>query len=250
MAKEQETTEEEEEGGDEFIKDQQKDMLSLLGNHVPSDVEEEEEEEVGDEEETLESLKAKHEEALTRLRAELLAKKEKVEEDVEPPKAPSPITIDDDDAFEAIMESREKFNAFVQNLVTATREQVLQSIPTLVGQTVARQTTLKSTVDQFYKDNADLLPHMKYVGYIANEVQSEHADWSVPQVLEEASKRSRTNLNLAERAAKIEKDQQDNKAKESRKPTFAKTPGGQREVAKTVDDSQKGQIASLLGLNT
>ena len=70
-------------------------------------------------------------------------------------------------------------------------------VPQVANQLVDQQFVLRTSVQSFYDENKDLLPHKKYVGFVSNEIASQHADWDLPKILEETEKEVRNRLKLA-----------------------------------------------------
>lgn len=86
----------------------------------------------------------------------------------------------------------------IERSIPLAQERSLLSIPQVVTAHIQRYNRLKGLVDDFYKENKDLKIVQKSVGMIANEVHSEHTDWTTKQVFDEAAVRTRKALGLAE----------------------------------------------------
>ena len=105
--------------------------------------------------------------------------------------------LPDDKVFDDVMSSATKFNALLTGVVNTAVERALRLTPQVATQVVEQQMTLKSAIDNFYTDNADLKEHSKFVGYIANEITAQHPDWGLQQILQETEKESRDKLRLS-----------------------------------------------------
>jgi len=86
----------------------------------------------------------------------------------------------------------------VEQAIPLAQERSLLAIPQVVVAQLQRYNTMKGLVDDFYKENEDLRVVQRTVGMIANEVHSEHTDWTAKQVFDEAAKRTRKALGLPE----------------------------------------------------
>ena len=75
------------------------------------------------------------------------------EEEIETPKLELNL---DNEEVKAAMEDPEKFAALVQNTANKIVESFYMNLPNLIGESVARQTTLKTAAERFWEDNDDL----------------------------------------------------------------------------------------------
>ena len=71
-----------------------------------------------------------------------------------------------------------------------------QSLPLTVRQQIQAQSTIDEIVKEFYTANSDLNPVKRTVGAVTQEIAVEHGDWTLPQILEEAAKKTRELLGL------------------------------------------------------
>jgi len=104
--------------------------------------------------------------------------------------------IKNPEQYDEVFKSHENFNALLTSVVNTAVERAIRMIPQVTTQYVDQQFTLRTAASDFYRENEDLLPHKKYVGFITNEVQAEHPDWALPELLTEAEKITRTRLKL------------------------------------------------------
>jgi hypothetical protein len=108
--------------------------------------------------------------------------------------------LPNDEVFDEVMKSSDNFNALMTSVVNTAVERSLRIMPHIATQLVEQQVTLKTAINNFYQDNMDLVPHKKYVGFIANEVTAQHPDWGLTQILQETEKEARTRLRLGRAA--------------------------------------------------
>lgn len=142
-----------------------------------------------------------------------------------------------------LMSDPAKFAEFMNNYGNSIREQSMREATQVATSNASQQIKVMQAVSDFYRKNEDLAPYKKYIGSVANRVQSEHPDWELDQVLNETEKRSRTDLRLAQKA-------QETESKRKKNPGFAPPPrgadrrGGQK-TNETLTPQQK-QINELI----
>lgn len=142
-----------------------------------------------------------------------------------------------------LMSDPVKFAEFMNNYGNSIREQSMREATQVATSNASQQIKVMQAVSDFYRKNEDLVPYKKYIGSVANRVQSEHPDWELDQVLSETEKRSRTDLRLAQKA-------QETESKRKKNPGFAPPPrgadrrGGQK-TNETLTPQQK-QINELI----
>jgi len=131
-----------------------------------------------------------------------------------PPVPPAAIKVDEinflegrsQEDIERIVENPAELNKVlnqvymkaIERSIPLAQERSLLAIPQVVVAQLQRYNTMKGLVDDFYKENSDLKIVQRSVGMIANEVHSEHTDWTTKQVFDEAAVRTRKALGLAE----------------------------------------------------
>ena len=196
------------------------------------DEEEEDEEEEGEGEEDAQSLQEVRQ-ALAEAQARLHELTQQAEEEEETEQLTTvqeeDLEFDDfleeDDAYDRAMESREAFNEVLKNVakqasLTAVR-QVLQRVPQMVSRQVAEGMTTQQLVTDFFRQNPDLVPARRYVAYIYTTVQAEHPEKSQAELLAITATEARKGLGLeAGRAQKAKKAGK----KAARRGSYA--PGG------------------------
>ena len=174
----------------------------------------------------------KKDELIEKLRAKLAER----EITVEPEPAPAPIpepapvvtpapTPDPDeifvteDNFETITSSPEGLNKVLNALyqkafakakaeVAEKTEGVIMSVPGIVKNSMGISAKLKSVSDQFYKDNADLVPYKKAVGLVYENLQSANPGKTIEEIIAEVGPKVREVLELRKEAVKP-KDEND-----------------------------------------
>jgi len=104
--------------------------------------------------------------------------------------------LQDDGAFDEVMKSSDNFNALLTKVANFAAERVLRMVPQVATTYVDQQLMYKTAAQEFYRENEDLIPHMKYVGYVSNELQSKNANWDLPTLLSETEKEVRARLKL------------------------------------------------------
>jgi len=131
-----------------------------------------------------------------------------------PPAPPAAIKVDEinflegrsQEDIERIVENPAELNKVlnqvymkaIERSIPLAQERSLLAIPQVVVAQLQRYNTMKGLVDDFYNENADLKIVQRSVGMIANEVHSEHTDWTTKQVFDEAAVRTRKALGLPE----------------------------------------------------
>jgi len=101
-----------------------------------------------------------------------------------------------EEAFDEVLKNKDSFNAFMTAVVNVAVERSLRVVPSVVVPMINNEYTLRTSVNDFYKDNKDLKPHQKYVGFVANEVTAQNPDWGVVEVLQETEKLVRERLKM------------------------------------------------------
>jgi hypothetical protein len=109
-------------------------------------------------------------------------------------------------------------------------QSALLSIPDVVQHQIKQQAALNKLVETFYEENEDLKSVNHTVGMVAQNISSEHPDWTVKQVFDAAAAQTRTLLRMpAPTEART--------PAEPLKPAFAQRPGGRDRAAGTVNVS-------------
>lgn len=77
-----------------------------------------------------------------------------------------------------------------------TTRSTLMAIPDVVQYQIKQQAALDELVREFYDGNQDLKPVKHTVAMVAQNIASEHPDWTVKQVFEESAVKTREILKL------------------------------------------------------
>lgn len=77
-----------------------------------------------------------------------------------------------------------------------TTRSTLLAIPDVVQYQIKQQAALDELVREFYEGNQDLKPVKHTVAMVAQNIASEHPDWTVKQVFEESAVKTREILKL------------------------------------------------------
>ena len=105
-----------------------------------------------------------------------------------------------DQDLDELLSDKNKFNEFLSGVVNQVRnnttEQVYRNLPQMVQTQVQSQNQLKTFVDEFYKQNEDLLPVRKTVGAVANEIAAEHPEYELNQLFSETEAKVRKMMGL------------------------------------------------------
>ena len=160
----------------------------------------------------------------------------KVEVEVEEPVLPSlePIEfVADEDAIYELTRDPKKFNELMNKVVSEahnravllTTQNVLTSIPKIVGSSIEQATSIQRAADEFYKTNEDLIPFKSFVMMVTNEIAAANPDKQLNELLGDIAVEARKKLNLKERAV-VNKKKEDEKS-----PAFVKAKGTRRTPA-------------------
>jgi hypothetical protein len=150
------------------------------------------------------------------------------EQDVKPDKEKKVvrdlIPFVNDEVYEKAISDPSELNRLMNTVYDNAISYMTQSIPQLVGQMVNQQTQMTGMVEEFYKENEDLVPMKNYVGFVANELASKHPDWAYDKLFGEVATEVRKRVSISKKASSVE-----NKAK-GKRPAFAKKPSGRSNV--------------------
>lgn len=117
-------------------------------------------------------------------------------------------------------------------LTDETSKQTLLAIPDAVQYQLKQQMALNELVKEFYDSNKDLVGVKHTVAMVAQNVSSEHPDWTIREVFEDAAKKTREilKLNLPSSATTVTKEL---------KPAFAGKTVGHEKSTVMLDELQK-----------
>jgi len=108
----------------------------------------------------------------------------------------------DEEALDEVLTDVKSANEFFGNVLKKGQEQVLRSLPTLVGKMIEKRTVLQSAALAFYKGNEDLRPYGKLVELVTTQLASEDPNKPIDELLGDVAVEVRTRLNLKKKAIK------------------------------------------------
>ena len=94
------------------------------------------------------------------------------------------------------------FHQIAKYAVKEALENMNISMPSMINSQVDDLLAVRDITSNFYKANEDLSNVRNVVKTCAEQVATEHSDWSVDQVLEESAKRTRQSLGLPDPASR------------------------------------------------
>lgn len=157
-------------------------------------------------------------------------------------------TVDDaslfgDWKFDDIIENEDSFKKFLgdfaKKVMTTTEERLLQKLPGTVSKLTTEQIEARQTVTSFYDEHKQLAAVKPFVAKVVSVVASEHADWDLPKVLDEAANRAYKALGLKKQAV------EGVKTPGAKKPAFAGPASGRRGSGNT-DNAGKSKLEKEL----
>jgi hypothetical protein len=132
----------------------------------------------------------------------------------------------------AVMKAIENAEKFIKpNVLNET----LLSIPNVISSQIKEQAYINSAVDKFYEENSDLTNVKNTVGLVAQNIATEHPDYDITTLFNEAAKATRVMLKLPEASKIIENNE---KVSEFQKPAFAANTS-KRSTSVKVSDLQR-----------
>lgn len=147
-----------------------------------------------------------------------------------------------DEDLDLLLTDKAKVNALLSKVVkfsveasvNLAHERVLRAVPEVVRSAAQQQLAIDGAVKKFYEDRPHLATFKSAVAAAATGVHSEHPDWPLEKVLEEAAKRTERVLSL--------------RAEGNRTPAFPSTPGGSPNRAPKGDklSAMEKEILELL----
>lgn len=139
----------------------------------------------------------------------------------------------------------QKMNEILNRVYTRAQEDMMKSIPSVIQKTTNRQIALRDKVRDFYEENRDLAKHRDFVGFVANEIESDNPDKDLDWVFQETSKEARKRLGLKKQAQDTETRR---RRSSDQKPAFGKKPRGSRGGKQDTRNSQQKQIDQVIDL--
>lgn len=153
--------------------------------------------------------------------------------------------IKTEEEYSDVLTDRNKLNQLLNQVYTSgfarARETVLQEIPSVVTPAIRQEITKTTLLENWRRNNPDLLDKMDYVTMVAQQLASQHQNdpsWDWPNLFEELGPAVRQRLGVAA--------QQQPQAK---KPAFANSKVASRKPSpKEISETEK-QLAWLFSDN-
>ena len=140
-----------------------------------------------------------------------------------------------DDEFEEVFRVKESFNKTLNTVYQKATMDVLQRIPTMIGSVVHQQVTVQRLVDDFYRANNDLLPYREFVGYVVQELASQHPEYDYQKLFTEAETEARKRLNKQKQMQKT-----------VTKAPIAPAPGARKPISQSQLSAMERDIQDLI----
>lgn len=158
--------------------------------------------------------------------------------------------VDIDEAVSDPAKFNKVFQDFGTQLINATVQQIFTAIPGLISSQVVQQNSINRTVNDFYRENDDLEHVKPVVSATSNQVHSEHPDWTVEKVLDEAATRTRTMLGLSKQAVSQVKKKNPSEVKKvvRKSGLHTKKPGAKTKPSQTKTTKLEKEINDLMDL--
>ena len=133
-----------------------------------------------------------------------------------------------------------ELNNLMNQVYNTAITNITKSLPTLLDHMVTQKTQMQNLVSDFYKTNEDLVPLKNYVGFVSNQLASEHPDWGYEKLFDEVAIEVRKKAGLVKKVEEIEKG-----SKEKR-PGFLKPPKGKRSIHSAKLSELEEEIDELM----
>jgi len=134
-----------------------------------------------------------------------------------PPSEPEPTPSGDHNFLEGldiddVLQSPEDLNNLLNKVYTRAlndaktlaAEQIMSTLPRTIATHYAQQTAQTKLVENFYNENKDLAYVKKTVAAVANDIATNHPDYTLDQVFNEAATRTRKMLGLRKTSPQME----------------------------------------------
>lgn len=149
-----------------------------------------------------------------------------------------------DEDIDDILASKELFNAAIGKAVRIAEERAMQkvllSIPQIVMKQTQQQMAIQKATEEFYVENADLVPVKKTVAAVANEIYSTNPQLTIAEIFEKSAEKTREILGLRKQANRLINEQ-------GRTPELVQKTQGKRDRAKAPSmDKLQQELEDLL----
>lgn len=139
-------------------------------------------------------------------------------------------------AFKGILQ---KVAAHAAQVGEAYRESTLRAVPDMAIDMAMGRMQLMMAVQEFYKENNDLVPHSATVGAITNQIVAENPTLTLKEVFDKVETVTRKRLGLKKKILS------DDTATGRERPGFMKKTGSRKPGAPVLSDSVKSEIAKM-----
>jgi len=152
-----------------------------------------------------------------------------------------------EEEYSDVLTDRNKLNQLLNQVYTSgfarARETVLQEIPSVVTPAIRQEITKTTLLENWRRNNPDLLDKMDYVTMVAQQLAAQHQSdqsWDWPNLFEELGPAVRQRLGVSKPSAEAAKQ---------KKPAFANAKQATRKPSpKEISDAEK-QLAWLFSDN-
>jgi hypothetical protein len=167
---------------------------------------------------------------------------------VAPPAAGEDVAFMTDEEADQLIDNPKILNKILNKVFQAGREAALREVPSIASSVAQQQLTMKERADAFWDNNKDLKSFKDFTALVANQVQTEHQDWTLDQIFEETAKVARTRLGIVSAATPPGGGQHNDPPAPGTGPALpGKAPGGaRREPNPQLTDSQKQEMHDIL----
>lgn len=100
-------------------------------------------------------------------------------------------------------------NEVLNRVYAQARQDMMREIPEIIGRTLDRQSKLKKKAETFFESHPDLKENRQLIMRKYAEAESEHPDWGISGLLEEAAKRARSVKDMDRKAEVLEKERRE-----------------------------------------
>jgi hypothetical protein len=92
--------------------------------------------------------------------------------------------VESEEGLDEVLKNVDNFNAFMDKVVTNVREETLRHVAAAIPKVdVSAEVNSRMAVNEFFAANKDLEGMRSYVGYMAQQIASQHPDWSLADIM-------------------------------------------------------------------
>ena len=129
---------------------------------------------------------------------------ESVSRQVNAPAAPAPATepvkttfLEKEEDLDKALNSVDNFNALLANVLAKAEEAILAKVDGLAFARAHQVYTQRTSADEFYRINADLVTNKAYVRVVADEIAQANPTWDMAKIMEALAPEVRNRLKLS-----------------------------------------------------